>query len=126
MARDRVLIIDDARTTRTHLQLMLSAQYDCAVAESAETGLDLARTLEPPPRAILLDIQMPGIGGIEALKRLKADDTLKSIPVVMVTTRGEDETLAACQEAGCDGYVTKPVQTGELFTVLRGLLRGAR
>ena len=126
MAKDRLLIIDDARTTRTHLQLMLSAQYECSTADSAEAGLDLARTMLPPPRAILLDIQMPGIGGIEALKQLKADETLKSIPVVMVTTRGEEETLAACQAAGCNGYVTKPVQTGELFTVLRGLLRGTR
>jgi DNA-binding response OmpR family regulator len=126
MAKDCVLIIDDARTTRTHLQLMLSAQYDCAVAESAETGLDLARSMTPPPRAILLDVQMPGIGGIEALKRLKADETLKVIPVIMVTTRGEEETLAECQAAGCDGYVTKPVQTGELFTVIRNLLRGSR
>jgi two-component system phosphate regulon response regulator PhoB len=126
MPKDSVLIVDDARTTRTHLQLMLSAQYDCSVADSAESGLDLARAMNPRPRAILLDVQMPGIGGIEALKRLKADETLRDIPVIMVTTRGEEETLAVCQAAGCDGYVTKPVQTGELFTVLRNLLRGAR
>jgi len=126
MTKDRVLIIDDARTTRTHLQLMLSAQYDCVAADNAEAGLALARTLAPPPRAILMDVQMPGLSGIEALQQLKADESLKTIPVVMVTSRGEEETLAVCQAAGCDGYVTKPVQTSELFMVLRSLLRAAR
>jgi CheY-like chemotaxis protein len=122
----RILIVDDARTTRTHLQLMLSAQYECHIAESAEAGLALARTLLPPPGAILLDVQMPGMGGIEALRQIKADPVLQSVPVVMVTTRGEDETLNECHALGCDGYVTKPVQTGELFTVLRNLLKGPR
>lgn len=121
--KERVLIIDDARTTRTHLQLMLSAQYDCLTAENAEAGLLAARTADPLPSAILLDIQMPGIGGIEALRQLKADPFFKNVPVVMVTTRGEEETLDACRALGCDGYVTKPVQTAELFGVLRTLLK---
>ncbi len=124
--KERLLIIDDARTTRTHLQLMLSAQYECLVAESAEVGLALARTAMPPPSAILLDVQMPGMGGIEALKLLKADELLQATPVVMVTTRGEEETLRLCRELGADGYITKPVQNAELFQVLRGLLKAKR
>lgn len=124
--KERLLIVDDARTTRTHLQLMLSAQYECHIAETAEAGLSLARSLKPPPAVILLDVQMPGMGGIEALRQLKADPELKAVPVVMVTTRGEEETLFACKEIGCDGYVTKPVQTSELFGVLRELLKARR
>ena len=125
-ARDRVLIIDDARTTRLHLQLMLSVAYDCSVADNGSAGVELARTLAPPPRAILLDVQMPGISGVETLKRLKGDDALRGIPVIMVTARGEEEIVRACQAAGCDAYVTKPVQNGELFTLLRALLNPGR
>lgn len=118
-----VLIIDDARTTRTHMRLMLEAQYQCHVAENAEDGLALLKTLPHHPDAILLDVQMPGMGGIECLSRLKGDPATRAIPVVMVTTRGEEDVLARCKEIGCDGYVTKPVQTGDLFSTLGALLR---
>ena len=123
MPRQPVLIIDDARTTRTHMRLLLEGTYQVHVAASAEEGLELARGFDSPPAAILLDVQMPGMGGIECLRTVKGDPQLSQVPVVMVTTRGEEETLAKCRELGCDGYVTKPVQSKELFEVLRGLLR---
>lgn len=123
MPRHTVLIIDDARTTRTHMRLLLEGAYGVELADSGEAGLALIRRLPQPPAAVLLDVQMPGMGGIECLREIKGDETLKNIPVVMVTTRGEEETLGKCRDLGCDGYVTKPVQSRELFEVLRTLLR---
>jgi len=118
--RRPVLVIDDARTTRTHLRLMLEALFEVHTAASAEEGLTLARALRP--RAILLDVQMPGMDGLQCLKAIKTDPDLRSIPVVMVTTRGEEEAIGRAQALGCDAYVSKPVQSGELFTTLRSLL----
>lgn len=123
MPRPTVLIIDDARTTRTHMRLLLEGTYAVQLADSGEAGLALARSLPQFPAAVLLDVQMPGMGGIECLRQFKTDEALRNIPVVMVTTRGEEETLERCRELGCDGYVTKPVQSRELFEVLRTLLR---
>lgn len=123
MPRPPVLIVDDARTTRTHMKLLLEGTYQVQVAASGEEGLALARQLGPGLSAVLLDVQMPGMGGIECLRAIKGDEALAGVPVVMVTTRGEEETLAKCRDLGCDGYVTKPVQSKELFDVLRNLLR---
>ena len=123
MPRPPVLIVDDARTTRTHMKLLLEGTYQVQVAASGEEGLELARQLGPQLSAVLLDVQMPGMGGIECLRAIKGDASLAGVPVVMVTTRGEEETLAKCRDLGCDGYVTKPVQSKELFDVLRNLLR---
>jgi CheY-like chemotaxis protein len=119
-SRPLVLVVDDSRTARTHLQLLLGASYAC---EAFGTGEEvLARLAKAPrPLAVLLDVNMPGLGGVETLRRVKADPALAGLPVVMVTTRGEEETRGACAALGCDGFVTKPVQTGELFTVLRQL-----
>jgi len=119
--KQTVLIIDDARTTRTHMRLMLEALFECHTASSAEEGLQLARTHRP--QAILLDVQMPGMNGLECLAVLKTDPDLKKIPVVMVTTRGEEEAIRRAEALGCNAYVAKPVQSAELFTTLRTLLR---
>lgn len=124
MPREPVLIVDDARTTRTHLKLLLEAVYDCHTASSAEEGLALLRSLPVRPRLMLLDVQMPGMNGVECLRAIKESPDLSSTLVVMVTTRGEEEVLQQCHALGCDGYVTKPVQSGELFRVVHGLLRG--
>lgn len=124
MPREPILIVDDARTTRTHLRLLLESIYDCHTASSAEEGLSLLRSLPARPRLVLLDVQMPGMNGVDCLRAIKESPDLAGTRVVMVTTRGEEEVLQQCQALGCDGYVTKPVQSGELFRVVQGLLRG--
>jgi CheY-like chemotaxis protein len=119
--KEPVLIIDDARTTRTHLRLMLEALFECHTAASAEEGLQIARSVRP--RAILLDVQMPGMDGLQCLAAIKADPVIGATPVVMVTTRGEEESIERARKLGCNAYVAKPVQSGELFTTLRALLK---
>ena len=98
--RHTLVIVDDSRTVRVHLQLLIGGEYECRLAETAEASLDLVRGMPRPPRAILLDVRMPGIGGIEALRQFKSDERLKDVPVVMVTTRGDEETVAACRANG--------------------------
>jgi two-component system, response regulator len=62
------------------------------------------------PRLILLDLKLPKVGGLEVLRQLKADETLKNIPVVVLTSSQEDRDLAECYSLGANGYVTKPVE----------------
>lgn len=123
MKRAPILIVDDARTTRTHLKFLLESMYECHTAASAEEGLELLRTLPNPPQLVLLDVQMPGMNGVECLATIKGSPDLSHTRVVMVTTRGEEAVLAECLRLGCDGYVTKPVQSGELFRVVQELMR---
>ena len=122
--RPRILLVDDSRTVRTHLQLLLGGEFDCLGADSGEAALELLPTLDPRPETILLDVRMPGLGGLETLRRLKAAPEYAGVAVIMVTTRGEEETFSAAKALGCDGFVTKPVVASELFGVLRALARG--
>jgi two-component system, cell cycle response regulator DivK len=93
-------------------------------AETADVGLRLA-TLERPD-LIVMDVQLPGMTGYEATRRLKADPATAAIPVVVVTAlamRGEE---AKAREAGCDAYLTKPLDARAFREVVRRLLGNDR
>ena len=108
MTRSKILLVDD---TRLFLELEKSflklSPVHVLTASSAEEALEVAANERPD--LIFLDIHMPGIGGIACCKLLKSDPSLKSIPVVMVSASGKEEDLDLCRSAGCDDYVTKPV-----------------
>jgi len=108
MIRSKILLVDD---TRLFLELEKSflklSPVHVLTATSAEEALEIAANEHPD--LIFLDIHMPGIGGIACCKLLKSDPSLKSIPVVMVSASGKEEDLDLCRSAGCDDYVTKPV-----------------
>ncbi|MBP7651818.1 response regulator [Candidatus Dependentiae bacterium] len=70
---------------------------------------------------ILLDIQMPEIDGIEVLKKIKSDPTLKKIPIIMLTTTDDHREIQKCYELGCNCYITKPVEFNKLAETLRRL-----
>lgn len=108
-----ILYIEDNFHNRRIVNKVLSAKGIRVVeAEDGEKGLEMVRDLIPP--LVLLDITLPGIDGIEVVKRVKADDTLRHIPVIAVTAsamRGDRERFL---EAGCDDYLSKPIQVAEL------------
>ena len=70
---------------------------------------------------LLLDIKMPGADGIEVLKRLKADERLKKLPVIMLTTTDDPRDIETCYVAGCNSYLTKPVVFSQFAEVIRRL-----
>jgi len=70
---------------------------------------------------LLLDIKMPGADGIEVLKRLKADERLKKLPVIMLTTTDDPRDIETCYAAGCNNYLTKPVVFSQFAEVIRRL-----
>jgi putative two-component system response regulator len=123
--RPHVLVVDDSKTVRMQMQMLLGSRYECHMATSGEEALALLRSGEPPT-VVLMDVRMPGIDGVEALRQVKAEPALADVAVVMVTTRGEEETVRRCRELGCDGFVTKPVQAPELYGVLKSVVDARR
>ncbi|MEA2706317.1 MAG: two-component system, cell cycle response regulator DivK [Gemmatimonadaceae bacterium] len=104
----RVLIIEDNAANMTLATFLLqSAGHSVLSANDAETGLTLARSEQPD--LVLMDIQLPGMDGLEATAVLKRDETTRDIPVIALTAlamKGDEERIRA---AGCDGYIAKPL-----------------
>lgn len=125
----RILIVDDYADNRVLLEVLLAtAGYGevvsaaSAVEAFAALGLgDHDRT--PAIDAILMDIRMPEIDGITATRRIKADERLRDVPVIMVTGQTDDRALQDAFEAGAMDYVTKPINPVQLMTRLRSALR---
>jgi two-component system cell cycle response regulator DivK len=104
----KVLIIEDNPANMTLATFLLqSAGHSVLAARDAETGLTLARAEQPD--LVLMDIQLPGMDGLEATALLKGDEATREIPVVALTAlamKGDEERIRA---AGCDGYIAKPL-----------------
>ena len=111
-----LLIEDNPANMKLMVFLLESAGHTVISARDAEAGLALAR--EKGPNLILMDIQLPGMDGLEATALLKSDDATRGIPVIALTAlamRGDEERIRA---AGCDGYIAKPMQYQELLAVI--------
>jgi two-component system cell cycle response regulator DivK len=118
-----VLVIEDNATNMTLAVFLLqSAGHTVLSATDAEAGLTLAR--EAHPNLILMDIQLPGMDGLQATALLKRDEATRAIPVIALTAlamKGDEERIRA---AGCDGYIAKPMRYQEfLATITEHLAR---
>jgi two-component system, OmpR family, response regulator MprA len=117
----RVLVVDDERAVRDSLRRALELEgYDVELAADGEEALErLAQNGEPD--AVVLDILMPKMDGLEVCRRLRREG--HHLPVLMLTARDEVENRVAGLDAGADDYVTKPFALEELLARLRALLR---
>lgn len=103
--------------------LLESAGHAVLTATNAETGLTMARADKPD--LILMDIQLPGMDGLQATALLKADESTRAIPVIALTAlamRGDEERILA---AGCDGYIAKPLAYREFLQTISTCLPNA-
>lgn len=123
MAGEPILIVDDnAVNLKLAKVLLVKEGYEVQTAVDAETALQVMETFKP--RMILMDIQLPGMDGLELTRRLKASPETKNIKVLALTAyamKGDEEKARA---AGCDGYVTKPIDTQTLPGIIAGYLKG--
>jgi CheY-like chemotaxis protein len=121
MAGELILIIEDNEKNRKLVRDVLQVKgYKTIESETAEEGLKLA--LEKSPALVLMDIQLPGMDGITALKQLQANPQTKSIPVIAITASAMTNNRQAMLAEGFDGYQSKPISVkdflGELERVL--------
>ena len=120
----KVLIVEDNSANMTLAVFLLqSAGHTVLSARDAEAGLTLAR--DEQPDLILMDIQLPGMDGLQATALLKRDDATRGIPVIALTAlamKGDEERIRA---AGCDGYIAKPMRYQEFLATVAAQLVGA-
>ena len=119
-----ILVVEDQDDNRQILRdLLTSADFEVIEAVDGEAGLAAAAAHRPD--LILMDIQLPGLDGYEATRRLKADAVLHAIPIIVVTSyalAGDDDKARA---AGCDAYICKPYSPRQLLAKVREYLSGA-
>jgi two-component system, cell cycle response regulator DivK len=117
----RILVIEDQEDNRQILRdLLTSADFVVIEAADGETGL--AAAAEHRPDLILMDIQLPGLDGYEATRRIKADAVLRAIPVIAVTSYGLAGDADKAHAADCDGYISKPYSPRQLLAKVREYL----
>ena len=121
MANELILIVEDNEKNRRLARDVLTHQgYRVLEAESAEDGL--AAVARERPALILMDIHLPGIDGIEALRRLRADTATSAIPVIAVTASAMTHDRQKILAAGFDGYQSKPISVRPFLAAVREAL----
>jgi two-component system, OmpR family, response regulator MprA len=118
----KILVVDDERAVRESLRRALELEgYEIELAGDGGEALAVLGPDEPQPDAVILDVLMPGVDGLEVCRRVRA--TGNRVPVLMLTARDEVESRVAGLDAGADDYVTKPFALEELLARVRALLR---
>ncbi|HEX7232164.1 MAG TPA: response regulator [Candidatus Binatia bacterium] len=121
MAGELILIIEDNEKNRKLCRDVLNVKgYQTIESETAEEGLDLVR--EKKPNLVLMDIQLPGIDGITALKQLRADAEMAHVPVIAITASAMTHNRASMLAEGFDGYQTKPITLREFLAEVERVL----
>jgi len=125
MARKTVLVVDDERDLVDILEFnLLREQYRVLTASDGESALAMAE--REVPDLILLDLMLPGIGGLEVCRRLRANPRTTHIPIVMLTAKGEETDAVIGLAQGADDYVRKPFGVKELMARVAAQLRRGR
>ena len=118
--RIKTLVVDDMRTIRFYERKLLEEMgYEVEEAEDGFEAISKMRIVKP--HLVLLDIVMPRMNGIECCRRIKTEPALSSIKVIMVSSKNEYAGVDEAFKAGCDDYVIKPIQQGELIRKLNEL-----
>jgi CheY-like chemotaxis protein len=118
MAGERVLVVEDNDKNMKLVRDVLQATgYSTLEATTGEEAIELS--LSQAPALVLMDVQLPGIDGVEALERLRQNERTASIPVLALTAQAMSGDRERFLEAGFDGYLAKPVDVHELIEAVR-------
>jgi two-component system, chemotaxis family, chemotaxis protein CheY len=117
-----VLVVDDSKIMREMIVACLRAQDGLAFTHAA-SGLEAIEQLSLKPfDLVILDLNMPDIGGVEVVEFIRGQDTLRKLPILIVTTRGDDASRLRVLEAGASRFMTKPVAPDAILGEVRALL----
>jgi CheY-like chemotaxis protein len=120
MAKKKILVVDDTDFNRDLVVQLLEEDYDMVIAENGQEALEV--TEKERPDLILMDLGMPVMDGWEATRRLKANDELKSIPVIAVTSHAMVGDEIEARKAGCDDYLPKPIDEDLLIKKIKNFI----
>ena len=125
MGGHRILVVDDNVTNLKLIEYLLKAKgYDVLTAIDADSALDAVRAQRPA--LVLMDLQLPGMDGLELTRQLKQDPATRHIVILAVTAyamKGDEERA---RSAGCDGYIAKPINTRTLADEINAVVHSAR
>jgi DNA-binding response OmpR family regulator len=122
--KSKVLVIEDNADTRRFLQVMLSREFEVALAEDGTAGIALAKSFQP--EIIVLDVVMPKLNGYDTCKRLKDDSTTKDIPVIFLSGKNTTTEITYGLSMGADDYLPKPFDHKELLARIKSRLTRAQ
>lgn len=121
MAQNSILVVDDNPLNLKLTRILLAAHgYEVRTAMDSKEALAVLNSFQP--RLILMDIQLPGMNGLELTRRLKADPATRDIVVLALTAYAMKGDEHRAREAGCNGYIAKPIDTRSLAAVVREYL----
>ena len=121
MSGKKILVVDDSKTALTITCMLLDGQpWEVSTARDGREGVEKA--VAQLPDLILMDVVMPRLDGFDAVAELRATESTRGIPVIMVTTRGEAENVERGYVVGCTDYLTKPIDGAELLEKIRAYL----
>jgi DNA-binding response OmpR family regulator len=121
MTRKKILLVDDSATTLLMEQMVLRGQpYQIVTARNGREAIERADVEHPD--LILLDVVMPEMNGFEACRRIRQHQSSSAVPIIMVTTRGEEQSVETGFQSGCSDYITKPINGAELLSKVRSYL----
>ena len=122
MSDSRILIVDDESDIRELIRYNLQKEgFQVKTVPSGEEALSAAKAYQPD--AIVLDLMLPGIDGLQVCRQLKRDEQTRTVPVVMLTAKTEESDIVTGLEAGADDYVTKPFSPRVLTARVRAVMR---
>jgi len=123
MEKHRVLIVEDSPTMRQLLVFALRRLRGVEIVE-AQDGMDGLRKVSSDHYDIaLIDINMPVMDGLKLIRLMRSEETLKDIPIVVITTEGASEDRDRAIALGANEYLTKPIQANRVLAVVKGLLK---
>lgn len=122
MSKAKILVVEDEDDIQELVRHTLVKEgYGVDMVESGEEGMK--RLAESPPDLVVLDLMLPGIGGLEVCRRIKSQEAIAGIPVIMLTARGTEADVVTGLEMGADDYVTKPFSPRVLAARVGAVLR---
>ncbi|MEX0822873.1 MAG: response regulator transcription factor [Balneolaceae bacterium] len=122
MPKQTILVVDDEQDLLDLIEYNLKKEgFDVLKAENGQQGIQMAK--EHSPNLVLLDIMMPKMDGLEVCDQMRADSSLKHIPIIFLTARGDEKTEVEGLDKGADDYITKPISTTKLISRIKAVLR---
>lgn len=121
MISKKILLVDDSETILEMERMILQQdRYEVVTARDGQEGV--IKALELKPDLILMDVIMPGLDGFAAVRRLREHPGTSRVPIVMVTSKAEAESMETGYESGCSDYIIKPIDRMELVAKVKNLL----